>query len=301
MASMQILEGHTATVYALAFSPNGSAIASGGKDGQLVVRDGSGEHRFVAGHGGITTPIQAVGYRLTGELCFASEMHIGYYPIDDDWKADIDNQVGNSVWASPHFPLAFSSVNETTLAVGCGQRGKSEPGLFFLWDFSVRKRREPYFQEPAGVRAVATHPPSQLVAWANGSRRITVWDVTKPDQLHFNQSHNSQSLSFHPDGRLLAATADYNVRVYDIGKRHEIAFLKGHAGRVTSVAFSPDGRTLATGSWDETVRLWDVASGHETACFRWPVGKLYCLAYAPDGLRLAAGGDKGTIVVWYVG
>ena len=62
---------------------------------------------------------------------------------------------------------------------------------------------------------------------------------------------------------------------------------------VDAVAFSPDGKTLATGGWDDLVRLWDVASGHLRATLNGPPNWVRCLAFSPDGKFLASGGDVG--------
>jgi WD40 repeat protein len=174
-----------------------------------------------------------------------------------------------------------------------------------LWDFTADKRREPSFTAPHGVRAVAVHPPTRRVAWSEwgGSQsgpRITVWDIVSPDQARFNLSHNCGSLSFHPDGDRLAAAVEWGVRVFDLARKQERLALKGHKGAVSGVAYSPDGRTLATGSWDGTVCLWDSETGGRRACYQWPTGKVFALAYSPDGLRLAAAGEKGTIAMWDV-
>src|SRR5205823_1573620 len=69
-------------------------------------------------------------------------------------------------------------------------------------------------------------------------------------------------------------------------------------GRVFSVAFSPDGKTLAAGSWDGTVRLWEVASGKELGQFEKQKAPVRSVAFSPDGKLLACGGEGAEVVLW---
>ena len=77
--------------------------------------------------------------------------------------------------------------------------------------------------------------------------------------------------------------------------------LTGHTSTVCSVAFSPDGKTLASGSGDDTIRLWDVATGRQIGNpLTGHTSSVYSVAFSPDGKTLASGSDDGTIRLWDV-
>ncbi|MBY0521885.1 MAG: protein kinase [Gemmataceae bacterium] len=163
------------------------------------------------------------------------------------------------------------------------------------------------------VHVAFSHDDKQLAA-ASNIDTVRVWEVASGKPLHAFNGHSA--VAFSPDDRLLATPAEGNdplaeagkgrsVKLWDLTNGQEVRALQGphgHAQKVTTVAFRPDGALLATGSDDQTIKLWDSATGQELRTLHGGVGKVARVAFSPDGMQLAAvGGDlviPGAVKVW---
>jgi WD40 repeat protein len=142
---------------------------------------------------------------------------------------------------------------------------------------------------------------------AGADGKINLWDIeTRKVRQSFDVGADSVApLAISRDGKFLASFKKSKkdkvgeLRCWDVGKG-EARLLTGHRGPVLGMAFSPDGKTLASGSEDHTAMLWDVSTGRKLQTLREHTGPVYCVAFHPDGTTLVTLAEDNLAKFWDV-
>ena len=108
-----------------------------------------------------------------------------------------------------------------------------------------------------------------------------------------------RDIAFSPVGQYLAVASGIGVWMYEVATSRALMLMPTASG-VSSVSFSPDGSTLASGSWDGTVQLWDVVTGEPIATLGGRESSGSSVSFSPDGATLASGSLDGTVRLWAV-
>ena len=279
-----ILEGHTAWLHSVSFSPDGSTLASGGVDRTVKLWD-------VATQQDIATLPH--GARVTSVAFSADGMLLASGAVDGTvtiWDVTMRQDVSTLLHGDQVTSVAFSR-DGAPLASG------SRDGTVKLWDVTTQQDIGTLPHE-AGITSVAFSRDGMLLASGGQDKTVKLWDVTTQQDIGSLEGHRIRvySVSFSPVQRTLASTGGITVMLWDVTTQQNVGILR-HGSDIGSVAFSRDGRTLASGGWDGTVKLWDVASGANFATFGNMSG-VNSVSFSSDGVTLASGTQEGMIELW---
>jgi WD40 repeat protein len=161
------------------------------------------------------------------------------------------------------------------------------------------------------VLGVAFSPDGQTLASGSDDDTIILWNLSTRQPIATLQGHTDDvnTVAFSPDGQTLASggCAQYDedlfcnvgaIILWDVGTGQPITTLKGISSAILSVAFSPDGQTLALGDQLGFISLWNVATGEQRALLADHYGSVTSVAFSLDGQTLASSGVDGTIILW---
>ncbi len=187
-----------------------------------------------------------------------------------------------------------------------------------LWDVASGRLLRTFKDHSKEIIALAFAPDGKRFVSSNADETIRLWDVETGKLVHELKGHHliALSLAYTPDGGLIAASGqDYKVWFWDAetgrnvrtieslggyvkGWENGIIFsTEGHSESINSIAFSPDGKTLLSGSDDQTMKLWDTRRGRLIRTFKDHTTDVTSVAFLGDGKRIASASGDG-IRIW---
>jgi WD40 repeat protein len=295
---VETLIGHEKRLNAIALSPNGQTIASGGADKTIKLWNlTTGEIRTLKGH---AESIRAIAFSPDGQM-LVSGSNDGTIKV---WQlAESKNPLTLKGHSGYVISVAITPDGQT-LASG----GEGEVTELKLWHLGTVK--EICTLEHYSLFCfVAVSPDGQTLAVSRFGG-IQLWQMPTREKIcTLKRSGMVSALAFSPDGQTLAGGSDdKTIKIWQLSTGEILRTLKtqssglnsakGHSAEVNAVAFSPDGQTLASASHDKTIKIWQLSTGKVISTLTEHSDKVMSVAFSPDGQMLVSCSWDRTVKIW---
>ncbi|MEO7715783.1 MAG: WD40 repeat domain-containing protein [Capsulimonas sp.] len=302
---VHVFSGHTDDVSAVAFSPDGGRFASGSKDTSIKLWDISSGEELETYHGHTST-ITCLAYTGKDNLLLSGSLDstIRIWDLDSDDPPRILFGPGE-----PVTDLAISNDGTHVLAASHG---------FQDWSISEGVIKQSYLANGNDLLSICYTPDNKQALSGDADGAARVWTLgSDKDSMRFSGHKDGVRRVRVAAGGKIAATCcwgDSSIRLWNMTTGREIQKLTGDADAVTSLAFSPDGKTLLTAGGKlgsdlktldpnapdsvATIDVWNVATGKITARLVGHKGYVCAVAFSSDGKRVLSGGSDKTALLW---
>lgn len=281
---------HGDMVFWVTFNHDGTRLASRSREYIRIWDTETGEQKqhldIVKGGGGLA-------FSPDGKL-LADYTNSGHIQLFD---VDTGRQFSTLVHPTARIRTVDFSSDMLTLA------STSEDGSIRIYNILTGEQIHAIHDFFGDFTCIDVSPDGKTIVAPSLDLNTCVWDVEtgKVAKAFYQIRHNPfDILTLDPTGKYIAGTVffDASIHLHDSETGRFYKSLEGHEGEIVSLIFSPDGKTIASGSKDATVRIWDVETYEEKYVLKGHEDDVTCVDFSPDGKIIASGSIDQRIILW---